>query len=258
MDNIVKSNEEAVWDMLEKHIEGNLSEIEKDKLILALCGSIEELRKVLNWYGEGNHMVSTWYAREDVELCNHVENSSSWRSFHTEDRDYIENGERAEDAAYKAEMPEQIIEKLTNTLTKKVNTMSNLNTNTIETQAEQTALNYTLNKEDFVQAVSDFKLFSKDKDNGPWKNSDGTKFKGNMRFSTYIFYAMLRNKNVDKVTHSVESETFRDRIDALKSMAGLSNSYVSYEVREEMALISKCFSSLSEDQIKSVIKGYFA
>ena len=101
-----------IWDMLEKHSESSLSDAEKDMLILNLLKSHEQLRATLKWYGDENHIVSTWYSRKNTELCNMVENSSNWKFMHTEDRDYVENGSRAEVAASDSELPLGIIETL--------------------------------------------------------------------------------------------------------------------------------------------------
>lgn len=116
-DNEFKAGEKA-WEMLESYAERPFNEKESGELILELCKTIEFLRKELNWYGEGNNVVSTWYSRSDVGLCLTVENSKHWRSLGNEDREYIEDGHRAYTAAYKAELPENTIEKLTLKLNK--------------------------------------------------------------------------------------------------------------------------------------------
>lgn len=251
----LKNEEGVFWDLLEKHIKSELSNNEKDQLILNLCQSIESLKESLDWYAEGNHIVSTWYQREDRDLIKEVENSNHWKRMHTEDDHYIEDGERASNASYLAEMPSETVKKLLIN-EKKVNIMTNLNTNTVEKTINETFFNSALSKEEFIEARNDFREFSANKDNGPYRNSYGTKFKGDLRFSTYIFYAMLKNKDISKVTHSVESDTFKDRVRGLKAFGN--GDYVDYEVREEIALIQKCFESLSAGQIKSIISSYFA
>jgi hypothetical protein len=151
---------------------------------------------------------------------------------------------------------EKVTNNLTNNLTEKVNIMSN--ENTLESQATESNLNHALSKEDFVKAILDFKAFGADKENGPYKDTYGTKYKGDLRFTTYIFYAMLRNRDINKVTHSVESKRFQDRVNCLKYFAGIGSHNGPWEAKNEIPLVSKCFSSLSEEQIVSIIKSYFA
>lgn len=136
--------------------------------------------------------------------------------------------------------------------------MTNLKIETNE-NTETFTMNMALTKEKFIQAIKDFKAFNLDADNKPYKDTYGTKYDGNLRFTTYIFYAMLKGMNTDKTTHSVDSEKYKDRVLGLGLYAkDGSVGWMQWEVKEEMALIAKCFKSLSEEDIKNVISHYFA
>lgn len=250
-----KHSSDCLWDLLEAQSSGTLNSDDKDRLIILLCESLERCKRTLNWYGDGNHMVSTWYQRANKELCKEVLESNDWRDIGTEDHEYIEKGSRAEQVAIDEELPNNIIEKLTLNLTKKVNNMQNTANKTQDT----VKFDRSLSKEQWKQAVCDFKAFNADKENGPYYDSEGTKHKGNLRFMTYIFYAMLRGKNVSKTTHNVASENYTTRLEALRCFSedkeySTPIYYYAVRMQEELKLIQMCFPSLSTVQIKNIIK----
>lgn len=124
----------------------------------------------------------------------------------------------------------------------------------IETQSQTVATTHALSKEKWQMAVMDFKKFNLDPDNKPFKDSTyGTKYQGEIRFITYILYAMLREKDFRKTTHNVNSESFVDRISALKAFSE-GKSVGNWVINDEIALAKKCFSSLTTEELKAVIK----
>jgi hypothetical protein len=131
--------------------------------------------------------------------------------------------------------------------------MTNLKIETTETYT----MNLALSKDKFVQAIKDFKEFNLDIANKPHKDEYGFKEEGSLRFSTYIFYAMLKGMKVNKTTHSVKSNNYLLRLNALKVYSeGYYNGC--YHIGEELQLIDKCFKSLSIEDIKKVISFYLA
>lgn len=101
--------------LLGAHIQSKISESDRNILIIKLCQSIEHLREELKWYGDENHIVNTWYQREDKELCKLVESSHTWRHMRCGDNDeYVENGFRAEKAIDNICLPENIVNDLLN------------------------------------------------------------------------------------------------------------------------------------------------
>lgn len=143
------------------------------------------------------------------------------------------------------------------TLKLKGKIMTNLNIETKNVESNFT-MNEAISKEKFLLAIKDFKEFSANKENGPYRDSEGTKYKGDLRFSTYIFYAMLKNKDIAITTHSTDSDNYKDRLSMLKTYAkDGTTGYASWEIRNEVKLISDCFKSLSKEDIQAVIRHYF-
>lgn len=105
---------------------------------------------------------------------------------------------------------------------------------------------YVTTKEVYLKLVKEFKDSTKNDDFKPYYgkdwNGDKKKIKGKLAFEHYIFYALLKNKDITKVTHSVDSETY---LDALSKLKGKSE-YI-------FKLIQVALPSLSKDDFDKII-----
>lgn len=109
----------------------------------------------------------------------------------------------------------------------------------------------TMTKEQYFKLVEEFKSATKNKEFKPcyvknW-NGDLIKADGEFTFSHYIFYAALRHRNINKTTHSTESDTFKNAKDIIKFYNKYSKSFKFYEK------IKKVIPSLTEEQFIEII-----
>ena len=106
-------------------------------------------------------------------------------------------------------------------------------------------INRTLTKEKFELAVKDFRSFLKDKKNHSYHHPEfGNKIEGKLKFRHFIFYAMLKNRDIEKTTHDVSSEKYLVELDLIKK----------FRLNSDFLM---CFPSLSEEEIKEIIINYF-
>lgn len=105
-------------------------------------------------------------------------------------------------------------------------------------------VNFVISKEKYVNAIKDFKDFIKNKDNYSYPHEIyGHKVEGIIGLKHFMFYAMLRNKDIEKTTHNVESEKYQY---ALRMFRGLYN----------VDSIKQAFPSLKKEEIEEIIKNY--
>lgn len=98
-----------LYDLLEE-----FSELREptEELIWELCRNIDKLHKVLDWYGDGSHLLSTWYDRQETSLCEEAQSEPHWKHLGGEDDYYVETGYRAENVVSDTELPYVILDLL--------------------------------------------------------------------------------------------------------------------------------------------------
>jgi hypothetical protein len=90
------------------------------------------------------------------------------------------------------------------------------NTNTTLNSQESTMTTSVLTKEKFTAIQTAFRGVFHDKDQKPsYCETYGTKYAGTLCFEHFIIYALLRGKNLAKVTHNVKSTHFTSLLSAL-------------------------------------------
>lgn len=98
-----------------------------------------------------------------------------------------------------------------------------MNTNTINTQTNTTLNSQesimttsVLTKEKFTAIQTAFRDVFHDKEQKPnYCKTYGTKYAGTLQFEHFIIYALLRGKNLAKVTHDIKSTHFTSLLSAL-------------------------------------------
>ncbi len=128
--------------------------------------------------------------------------------------------------------------------------MNNAQMNT-QTQTQPTA--HVLTKAKWETAVKEFKAFLKDKGNMPYHDTYGTKHPGNINLPTFVFYALLRDKDPLHCTHDALSEKYTDALTLMNSMS--KKEVHGWAFNDHYSDIKACFPSLTEDDIAEVIKG---
>ena len=102
----------------------------------------------------------------------------------------------------------------------------------------------TITKEEFLSARNAFRKALKDPKAKPrYCKTYGTKYPGNIEFLHFGFYAILRNADIRKITHDVDSENYKRMVGILKS--GWQNSS-----------ITSIFEGLTAGQVSEVIANY--
>lgn len=121
-----------------------------------------------------------------------------------------------------------------------------LNNQKEENIMEQSTLN-------IKELMKEFKEVFHDKNQRPYKDEKyGTMMAGTLVFEHYIVYALIKGKDVEKVTHDVKSERFLQAIDNLN---GTGLYYNEFYKDKAYKIINTVFKSLSkEDYIGLLIK----
>lgn len=72
----------------------------------------------------------------------------------------------------------------------------------------------------------------------------GNKYKGEVKIDHFIFYAFIRGKNLNSVTHSIDSEKYMVALSILEKVSLLveKEEYDTFLVREHGSSICKAFS----------------
>lgn len=109
------------------------------------------------------------------------------------------------------------------------------------------------NKLNIKQLMKEFKEVFHDKNQRPYKDEKyGTMMAGTLVFEHYIVYALIKGKDVEKVTHDVKSVRFLQAIDNLN---GTGLYYNEFYKDKAYKIINTVFKSLSkEDYIELLIK----
>lgn len=111
-----------------------------------------------------------------------------------------------------------------------------------------------MNYERKQQLTQEFKTSFHNKEFRPTYAELGHKIEGKLNFNVFIFYAMLRNKNIEKTTHDVNSEKFTSAVDYFKNATKETGWYRNY-LYNELKIV---FPSLKEDELVEVIENYFS
>jgi len=74
----------------------------------------------------------------------------------------------------------------------------------------------TLTFEQYHHAIAEFRRHFHSDEAKPKYDSYGSKHKGCMRYEHFAFYALLRNKPIDIVTHDTTSLRFKELVESLK------------------------------------------
>ena len=111
-----------------------------------------------------------------------------------------------------------------------------------------------MNYERKQQLIAEFKTAFHNKDFKPKYSELGHKIEGKLTFSIFIFYAMLRNKKIEKTTHDVESDKYKEQLMLFKAALPNYNGYMQSNI---FSKIKTVFPSITEEEIVSVIQKYF-
>ena len=111
-----------------------------------------------------------------------------------------------------------------------------------------------MNYERKQQLTQEFKISFHNKDFRPTYAPLGHKIEGKLTFNVFIFYAMLRNKNIEKTTHDVNSDKFTEAVSHFKSSLNKDSWYRNHMYNK----VKHVFPSLFEEEFIEVISNYFS
>lgn len=112
-----------------------------------------------------------------------------------------------------------------------------------------------MNYERKQQLIQEFKTAFHNKDFRPKYAELGHKIEGKLNFSVFIFYAMLRNKKIEKTTHNIDSDKYKEQLMFFKST--LNSEYNGYMKRHIFNSITTVFPSITEEEIINTVQKYF-
>jgi len=149
-----------------------------------------------------------------------------------------------------------------------MNTNTQIQTNPTLNLQESIMTISVLTKEQFTSIQTAFREVFHDDDQKPHHcETYGTKYAGTLRFEHFVVYALLRGKNLSKVTHDTKSIHFTNLLRSLLALIETGKYHHFYKNEEgEISYLSKNLGTvfgLTEDEIirslapyKDIIKSY--
>lgn len=110
--------------------------------------------------------------------------------------------------------------------------------------------NELLSKDTFKASVSHFKAILRSSSAKPTYNSYGTKFQGCVRFEHFAFYALMRGKSLNTVTHDPNSLRFMELKSALRRLGESGGGY--FEDNNLLPSLCGTF-DLSQNDVRGII-----
>lgn len=111
-----------------------------------------------------------------------------------------------------------------------------------------------MNYERKQQLITEFKTAFHNKDFKPTYAELGHKIEGKLTFSIFIFYAMLRNKKIEKTTHDIKSDKYKEQLMLFKATLPSYSGYTKSNIFNKLKIV---FPSITEEEVISVIQKYF-
>lgn len=127
---------------------------------------------------------------------------------------------------------------------------------TVNTQESNVNNTFSLTRDRYLEIVSTFKLFVKNKNNHPKKDERyGTKYNFNIKLVHFVLYAIIRNQDPKKTSHDPEkSEKYEE---AIKSLNSLMKGYDESKVNLFYKAKFKDSFGITEEEINGILVEYF-
>jgi hypothetical protein len=110
-----------------------------------------------------------------------------------------------------------------------------------------------MNYERKTQLIKEFKESFHNKNLKPTYAELGHKIEGKLNFNIFVFYAILRNKNIEKTTHDIKSEKFLSILYILKDFENKNSRYKN-DLYNNINIV---FPSILIEEVEELIKNYF-
>jgi hypothetical protein len=125
-----------------------------------------------------------------------------------------------------------------------------------------------MNYEKKQELIKEFKAATKNKAFNPTIDTQyGNKYEGKLHYLHYMFYAMLRNKNIELITHDIESPKFKirklqllsfvkDTYQEINKIQCNSGVYCNTNLDVILKSLTTVFPSLTKEEIIEIVTKY--